>query len=189
MEEKPKYIKCPRCELNYILSNQDYCEVCKQEMKAGYQEEADYDDILMGEEEEALCPICKINFITDESKGMCDSCYEENNTEFESDDNVDWKEFVNKEDTTDDDELDLLPVESDDEIDEELGNTFAKDLDEDFADDLDEEDDEEYNEDFDDDDDFDDISDEFDDVDDDDDDEDNFKDDDDDDDDLVSRKK
>ena len=28
-----KYIKCPRCELNYILEGEDYCHVCKSEMK------------------------------------------------------------------------------------------------------------------------------------------------------------
>jgi len=175
MEEKPRYIKCPRCELNYILSNQDYCEVCKQEMKAGYQDEVELDEVLLNEEG-ALCPICKANFITDEAKGMCDSCYEENSTISDNDDNIDWKNFVDKEDS-DDDELDLLPVEPDDEIDEELGNAFAKDLDDDFADNFDE-DDEDFSSDLDDD--FDDIvdSNDFD----DDDDDDDFDEDDDDDD-------
>lgn len=28
-----KYKKCPRCELNYILEDEDYCPVCKAEMK------------------------------------------------------------------------------------------------------------------------------------------------------------
>ena len=184
MEEKPRYIKCPRCELNYILSNQDYCEVCKQEMKAGYQDEEEIDELMM--EEGSICPICKVNYITDESKGMCDSCYEENSTISDNDDNVDWRSFVNK-DTTEDEDLDLLPVENDDEIDEELGNTFAKDLDEDFADNFDDEDDDEYSESVDDDDDFDETDDvDFDDEDDEDED---FNQDDDDDDDPLSRKK
>ena len=184
MEDKPKYVKCPRCELNYILSHQDYCEVCKQEMKAGYQDEVELDEVLL-EEEGSLCPICKLNYISDESKGMCDSCYEENATMNEgNDDNVDWRTFVDK-DSSDDDELDLLPVDPDDEIDEELGNTFAKDLDGEFDDNYDEED-EDFGSDFDDDDDFDDTS--FDDsIDDDEEDEDNFDDDDDDDDDELGR--
>ena len=187
MEEKPRYIKCPRCELNYILSNQDYCEVCKQEMKAGYQDEEELNDELMMEEG-AICPICKVNYITDEAKGMCDSCYEENSTITDNDDNVDWRSFVNK-DTSEDDELDLLPVENDDEIDEELGNTFAKDLDDDFSDNFDDEDDE-FNDSVDEDDDFDDEDDiDFDDEDDEIDEEDSDFDDDEDDDDSLSRKK
>jgi len=177
MADKPRYIKCPRCELNYILSNQDYCEVCKQEMKAGYQDELEMDEILMGDEE-SLCPICKSNYITDESKGMCESCYEENHSEQEHDENVDWKGFIDKDDN--DEELDLLPIENDDdEIDEELGNAFAKDLEDEFDDDFDEE--EEFN-DFDDDDDFDDdVEIDDDDFDDDEEDEDDADDDDDDD--------
>ena len=160
MEEKPRYIKCPRCELNYMLSTQDYCDVCKLEMKAGYQDEADLDDVLL-EEEGAICPICKVNYISDDSKGMCDTCYEENSSMSESnDDNVDWRSFVDKDDSEED--LDLLPVEEDDEIDEELEGAFAKDLDDaDFDDeDLDEDD---MNDDFDDDDDFEDVDDDFDD--------------------------
>jgi len=136
MEEKPRYIKCPRCELNYILSNQEYCEVCKAEMKAGYQDEEELDELLL-EDEATLCPHCKANYITDESKGMCDTCYEENSTSSDTDDNVDWRSFVDKEDN--DDELDLLPVENDDEIDEEMDSTFAQDLDDDFNDNFDEE--------------------------------------------------
>ena len=181
MEEKPRYIKCPRCELNYILSNQEYCEVCKAEMKAGYQDEEELDELLL-EDEATLCPHCKANYITDESKGMCDTCYEENSTSSDNDDNVDWRSFVDKEDN--DDELDLLPVENDDEIDEEMDSTFAQDLDDDFNDNFDEE--EEYSK-YDDDDEFDSPidDDEFD----DDDDDDEFDDDDDDDDDDLVRRK
>ena len=27
------FIKCPRCELNYIREEEQYCPVCKREMK------------------------------------------------------------------------------------------------------------------------------------------------------------
>ena len=27
------FIKCPRCELNYIQEDEQYCPVCKREMK------------------------------------------------------------------------------------------------------------------------------------------------------------
>ena len=36
-----RYMKCPRCELNYIdAEKQDYCDVCLKEMK-GIPSEAD----------------------------------------------------------------------------------------------------------------------------------------------------
>ena len=31
------YIKCPRCELNYIKRGEEYCAVCKAELKKGPQ--------------------------------------------------------------------------------------------------------------------------------------------------------
>ncbi|MCD8373096.1 MAG: hypothetical protein LUD27_07345 [Clostridia bacterium] len=40
-----KYIKCPRCELNYIDSEkQEYCDVCIAEMKGNRLQFADLDD-------------------------------------------------------------------------------------------------------------------------------------------------
>ena len=30
-----KYKKCPRCELNYIEEDKDYCDVCLAEMQGG----------------------------------------------------------------------------------------------------------------------------------------------------------
>lgn len=32
--KKPVYIRCPRCELNYIQKKDKYCSVCKAEMEA-----------------------------------------------------------------------------------------------------------------------------------------------------------
>ena len=29
------YIKCPRCDLNYILEEEQYCNVCKADLKMG----------------------------------------------------------------------------------------------------------------------------------------------------------
>ena len=29
----PKYVKCPRCDLNYMLEGEEYCDVCKAELK------------------------------------------------------------------------------------------------------------------------------------------------------------
>ena len=30
---KNVYIRCPRCELNYIKKKDQYCDICKREMK------------------------------------------------------------------------------------------------------------------------------------------------------------
>ena len=39
-----KYVKCPRCELNYIDSEkQEYCDVCIAEMKGSKLQFADLD--------------------------------------------------------------------------------------------------------------------------------------------------
>ncbi len=45
--------KCPKCELNYIREGEDFCEVCKREMKRAQahirhaEEESDEDEIVM----------------------------------------------------------------------------------------------------------------------------------------------
>ena len=45
--------KCPKCELNYIREGEDYCEVCKRELKRAQarghhaEEESDEDEIIM----------------------------------------------------------------------------------------------------------------------------------------------
>ena len=41
------FIKCPRCELNYIREEEQYCSVCKREMKG----ESHHDEIEM-------CTVC-----------------------------------------------------------------------------------------------------------------------------------
>ena len=58
-----KYIKCPRCELNYILEGEDYCHVCKSEMK--HHAEGDEDELLDFDDLE-LCPVCGVNYIKPE---------------------------------------------------------------------------------------------------------------------------
>ncbi|MBP5651372.1 MAG: hypothetical protein J6X00_01715, partial [Clostridia bacterium] len=58
-----KYIKCPRCELNYILESEDLCEVCKRSMRAGANNEDDEEEYE--EEGLTLCPICKVNYLNE----------------------------------------------------------------------------------------------------------------------------
>lgn len=72
-----KYVKCPRCDLNYMPEGEKYCDVCKAELKLGptikFISFGDDDD-----NEQILCPICKRNYI-DPGEEMCDECREERN--------------------------------------------------------------------------------------------------------------
>lgn len=61
------FIKCPRCELNYIQEEEQYCSVCKREMKG----EA-HDDPF------ELCSICNENPVMP-GKDVCLLCYKEMN--------------------------------------------------------------------------------------------------------------
>ena len=61
------FIKCPRCELNYIREEEQYCSVCKREMKG----EA-HDDPF------ELCSICNENPAMP-GNDVCLMCYKEMN--------------------------------------------------------------------------------------------------------------
>ena len=64
-----KYKKCPRCELNYILVDEELCQVCKTELKLAPSE--DEDDM-------ELCTLCGKNLITVDQV-MCDECAKRRN--------------------------------------------------------------------------------------------------------------
>ncbi len=72
---KQEYIKCPRCELNWILKKQDLCDVCKAELNydgsQNYEEEEEIEEFL--DDIEELCPVCKSNYIHGKET-MCESC-------------------------------------------------------------------------------------------------------------------
>ena len=125
-----RYIKCPRCELNYIdAEKQEYCDVCLKEMKgipSDIDEAEEAEDELLPTE---LCPICGENMMRPGEK-MCEECrkkaeYEEEEPDPEEDD--EWREYL-------DDDTDA-------ELDEEMGE-----IDETFDEepDLEEEEEEEY---------------------------------------------
>ena len=59
------FIKCPRCELNYIKEEEQYCSVCKREMKG-----ESHDDPF------ELCSICNENPVMP-GKDVCPICYKE----------------------------------------------------------------------------------------------------------------
>ena len=59
------FIKCTRCELNYIREEEQYCPVCKREMKG-----ESHDDPF------ELCSICNENPVMP-GKDVCYTCYKE----------------------------------------------------------------------------------------------------------------
>ena len=72
--ERPVYILCPRCEINYIDKKDKYCAVCKKELGM------DSSFTLLPDEEEAqvdrLCPVCHVNLLADDEE-ICFECKKE----------------------------------------------------------------------------------------------------------------
>ena len=135
---KPVYIRCPRCELNYIEKKDKLCSVCKAELSAKKDEYTSDLDL-------ELCPICKTNYISPDEI-MCSTCLKEHQTE-DGELSSDWEDYLNRDEdeVVDEDEEtgDMASVTElgdsdmlDDSLDEEI------DLDEDFDDEEEEEDDE-----------------------------------------------
>lgn len=152
----PKYKKCPRCDVNWILEEEDYCEVCQNELKglAKYEELEDEDDA-------DVCPRCGINFLG-ENETICEQCrleLEEEKTaklldvEIEKDDWEDFEEDALVEEDDTEESLEALVDEEWDEdeaiAEEELSDDGDDDLSLDDFDeiDFDDEDDEEDDED------------------------------------------
>ena len=162
-----KYVKCPRCELNYILEGkQEYCDVCIAEMHGNKLQFADLEDEEFESEIEnegtELCPVCGVNYMAYGEK-MCETC--KSRQEYEEEDDIDpdrdeeWKNYLD--DDTED--LSLEDAELDEELKEELEEEDEEEEESDENDDyffdedvesLDdyEDDDDEDDEDFDDDD-------------------------------------
>ena len=163
-----KYVKCPRCELNYIdEETQEYCDVCLAEMHGDRLQFADLDDEEMDEidaelETADLCPICGVNPLRFGEK-MCDSC-KQNTSEYDSEEEIDiendneWQNYLDEDDsdlTLDEDTLDEdLDAEFEDEEEEEYEEDDFFDEELEPLSDLDDEDDEDDEDDDEDDDDF-----------------------------------
>ena len=60
-----RFVKCPRCELNYIPETEEYCPVCKREMKGERHEDP-----------VELCSICNENPVMP-GRDVCYECYKE----------------------------------------------------------------------------------------------------------------
>ncbi|MBO5955150.1 MAG: hypothetical protein J6Q13_04225, partial [Clostridia bacterium] len=91
---KPVWILCPRCELNYIKKADQYCNVCKKEMKLIEASEDDIGDL-------ELCPICKINFVQNDEE-VCESCKQELGIAMDEDaedkEISDWHKYIDDDD-------------------------------------------------------------------------------------------
>ncbi len=168
-----RYVKCPRCELNYIdEETQEYCDVCLSEMRGSKLKFADLDDEELDDQiadYEDVCPVCGVNRIRPGEK-MCESC--KNQQEYDEEEDVDpekdeeWKNYLEEDDgdlTVDDTELQELDEElagedeqeeNDDEMYEGEDDDPLDDFDDDFDDLDDEDDDDEDDDDEEDDDDF-----------------------------------
>lgn len=167
-----KYVKCPRCELNYIdPDKQEFCDVCIAEIQGNKLQFADLEDEELesefDEEQTEICPVCGINRMR-YGDTMCEACrrnseYEEEEEDVDPDKDEEWKNYLD-----DAEDLSLEDAELDEELKEEL------------EEDDEEEEDEESEESADDEDDFFEDVDSLDDLGDDDEDEDDFDDDDDD---------
>ena len=114
--KKPVYIRCPRCELNYIEKKDKLCSVCKAELSADK-------DSFVNDLDLALCPICKTNYIQPDEI-MCATCLKEHQSEDGEITGEAWDEYVNR----DEDEI----VYDDEETGEMASVT---DLDDDTLDD------------------------------------------------------
>ena len=96
-----RFVKCPRCELNYIPENEEYCPVCKREMKGERHE----DPI-------ELCSICNENPVMP-GRDVCYECYKEMTQQQARPDstadvdNEDQEVDIGMEDVTDIEEIDL----------------------------------------------------------------------------------
>lgn len=151
-----KYIKCPRCDLNYIdPEKQQYCDVCLAEMQGAKLKFADLDDEEEMEKTE-LCPVCGVNYMRFGEK-MCDEC--KKNSEYEEDSDIDpekdeeWRNYLDEDaDTMEDDAIDIGETFDDGfEDEEEFEEEEYRDEDEDEfdlpADGYDDEDEEDEDED------------------------------------------
>ncbi|MCL2850753.1 MAG: hypothetical protein FWE01_00105 [Firmicutes bacterium] len=141
MSTKQVYIKCPRCELNFIQKKDKFCPVCKQEMQALSTNYADEGANI------GFCPICKVNYVTDD-ENVCGTCVDASElTEEEldalyggtNDKDVDPEDEI----TDDEDDLEIISLEMEGEEEDDMDDEDASDPLDDFDDSLDEDDDEE----------------------------------------------
>ena len=78
-----KFIKCPRCELNYMTESERYCKVCLREMNGdGEQDEVE------------LCSVCN-EAPALPGRDVCLFCLKEMNGQNQAEDQADTESTVN----------------------------------------------------------------------------------------------
>lgn len=121
-KKKIVWIKCPRCELNYIQKKDKCCEVCRAEM-------TDPNKLIPDEEfEEIICPVCRVNMMNADEE-MCFLCAKEQsekNKDFEPEED-DWTDDTIDADLDDEDEIPLALVEE--EMEEEFFDDQGSEVD------------------------------------------------------------
>ena len=113
--EKPVYIMCPRCELNYILKKDKHCTVCKASM--GLIDAS----ILIPEEEmtgDQLCPVCNVNYLA-EDESTCFLCVKEREDKSSDIVSEEWEEAAKESEVEEEPEEELEIVMDDEELAEE----------------------------------------------------------------------
>mgnify|MGYP004657012311 FL=1 len=110
---KVEYVRCPRCELNYIDKRDKLCKVCQMELQA---HGSDDDEEL----EPGICPVCKTNYIGEDEE-MCALCFKEKQMQEsqmkQDEDSEDWYNMDSDDENIDSDTTASL---DDDMIDEDL---------------------------------------------------------------------
>ena len=124
-DERPVYILCPRCEINYIDKRDKLCAVCKAEMGIG-----DPSILLPDEEEEQgdrICPVCRVNLLG-EDEDICFECKKEREeqeketkevTDNDDDENNSWEPFADEEEEEIPDGMQEILIDEEEEEDEE----------------------------------------------------------------------
>lgn len=144
----PKFKKCPRCDINYITDDKEYCDICAAEMRG-----ITFQEIIDDEDEGELCPKCRINYLN-EGETVCESCAALSATEEKQkagsriEEEYEWDKQPEEEESIDEDDIimpDVVSLESlaeEENWDEadELGDDVAKTDDEADFDELDDSD-------------------------------------------------
>jgi len=148
--EKLEYELCPRCELNYKVKKQRYCDICNAALRA------DGDSLLLpdeDEESEKLCPVCKVNYMNPD-EDMCFMCQKEREHDAADEDET-WRDFIDDEEAEPLEELDISfeelakeeeEMEEEDEFEEaqSIDDFEYVDPDEEFIDDEEDDEDEDF---------------------------------------------
>lgn len=92
--------KCPKCELNYIRDGEEYCDVCKRELKRAQARNKRIDDGADDEDEVVMCTECGEAPAIRGSE-LCSACLKEQKRQAELENADDFDEDAEEEDSPD----------------------------------------------------------------------------------------